>query len=191
LKKYFSQLRPTERRIVIGVGVVLLVVLNWAFVWPHFSDFSNYRDRLESATTKLQRYKAAIDEVPGLQKKVKTYESAGEFVAPQDQSIDLMKTIQAQAAACGFGIQSFSRATMSTNQFFMEQVQNINVQAQEANLVDFLYKLGNGSSLIRVSDLTLQPDPPRQRLMADIRLVASYQINPKAPAAKTATAKAK
>jgi Tfp pilus assembly protein PilO len=139
----------------------------------------------------LQRYKAAIDEVPGLQKKVKTYESAGEFVAPQDQSIDLMKTIQAQAAACGFGIQSFSRATMSTNQFFMEQVQNINVQAQEANLVDFLYKLGNGSSLIRVSDLTLQPDPPRQRLMADIRLVASYQINPKAPAAKTATAKAK
>ena len=191
MKKYFSQLRPTERRIVIGVAVALLVVLNWAFVWPHFSDYGNYRDRLQSASAKLQRYKTAIDQVPALQKKVKIYESAGEFVAPEDVSIDLMKTIQSQAAASGFGIQSFSRSTVSTNQFFIEQIQNINVQAPEANLVDFLYKLGNGSSLIRVSDLTLQPDPPRQHLMADIRLVASYQKNPKAPAAKTATAKAK
>jgi len=61
----------------------------------------------------------------------------------------------------------------------------------EPQLVDFLYKLGNGSSLIRVRDLSLQPDPPRQKLAADIQLVASYQKNPTASAAKTVTAKAK
>jgi hypothetical protein len=38
----------------------------------------------------------------------------------------------------------------------------------------------------------MQPDPPRQKLSADIRLVASYQKNPTASsAAKSATAKAK
>jgi len=44
-----------------------------------------------------------------------------------------------------------------------------------------------------VRDLTLQPDPPHQRLTADIRLVASYQKNPPAAAAaaKNSTAKAK
>jgi len=191
MKKYFSQLRPLERRLVVGVGVVLLIVLNWAFIWPHFSDYHDYQSRLDAANLKLRNYRAAIAELPDLRKKVKTYESQGEFVELADQSIDLMRTIQSQAAASGFGIQSFSRSTMHTNQFFVEQVQNINVVALEPQLVDFLYKLGNGSSLIRVRDLSLQPDPPRQKLAADIQLVASYQKNPTASAAKTVTAKAK
>jgi len=82
---------------------------------------------------------------------------------------------------------------MRTNDaFFVEQVQNINVVATEAQLVDFLYKLGSGSSMIRVRDLELQPDVPRQHLNANIRLVASYQKNRAAAApAKPSTAKAK
>ena len=47
--------------------------------------------------------------------------------------------------------------------------------------MDFLYKIGTGGSLVRVSDLELQPDQPRQHLAANIKLVASYQKNPKAP----------
>jgi len=191
MKKYFSQLRPVERRWVIGVGVLLVLVLNWAYIWPHFSDFSNDKDRLEAANDKLAKYRKAIDEMPTLQTKIKKYENEGEFVAPEDQAIDLMRTIQSQAAASGFGIQSFSPTRMSTNQFFVEQIQNINVLAPEPNLVDFLFKLGTSSSMIRVRDLSLQPDPPRQRLTADIRLVASYQKNPKTSSSKTTTAKAK
>jgi len=191
MKKYFSQLRPVERRWVIGVGVLLVLVLNWAYIWPHFSDFSNDKNRLEAANDKLAKYRKAIDEMPSLQTKIKKYENEGEFVAPEDQAIDLMRTIQSQAAASGFGIQSFSPTRMSTNQFFVEQIQNINVLAPEPNLVDFLFKLGTSSSMIRVRDLSLQPDPPRQRLTADIRLVASYQKNPKTSSSKTTTAKAK
>jgi len=128
-----------------------------------------------------------------LQKQMKAFETEGEFVAAEDQSIDLMRTIQSQAAACGFGIQNYSRSTTRTNDaFFVEQVQNITVLATEDQLVNFLYKLGSDASMIRVRDLSMQPDPPRQRLSADIRLVASYQKNPTAPsAAKSATAKAK
>lgn len=192
MKKYLSQLRPMERRLVVGVGVVLLIVLNWVFIWPHFSDFGNYRDRLGSAEVKLRNYRNAVAQIPDLKKQLQTYESEGEFVAPEDQGVNFIRTIQQQTAQSGVELQNASRSIPRTNDvFFVEQIQNINVRAPEENLVDFLYKLGSGSSMIRVRDLSLQPDPPRQRLVADIRLVASYQKNPAAPAAKSSNAKAK
>ena len=192
MKKYFSQLRPLERRLVVGVAVVLFVVLNLVFVQPHFSDWSDLSRRFDDAERRLALYQTTVAQQPALVKQVKGFESEGEFVAPEDQSINLMRTIQSQAAASGFGIQNFSRSMMHTNQFFVEQAQNINVSAPEAQLVDFLYKLGSGSSMIRVRDLTLQPDPPRQRLNADIKLVASYQKNAaNTNAAKISTAKVK
>jgi len=192
MKKYFSQLRPLERRLVVGVGVVLVLVLNWAFIWPHFSDWSNFRDRLDNAGIKLKKYQAARAEIPDLQKKLKIYASEGEYVELQDQEVNFMRTIQMQSAESGVQLQNTGRPITRTNdQFFVEQIENINVLAQEPQLVDFLYKLGTGASMIRVRDLSLQPDPPRQRLAADIRLVASYQKTPTASAAKTVTAKAK
>jgi Tfp pilus assembly protein PilO len=192
MKKYFAHLRPMERRLVVGVAVVLLIVLNAVFIWPHFKDWGDLRDRLDEAHRKLKLYQEATTQIPALQKQVNNFKSAGEFVAPEDQAINLMRTIQAQAAVSGFGIQNYSRSLMRTNDaFFVEQVQNINVTATEDQLVDFLYKLGSGASMIRVRDLELQPDPPRQRLIANIKLVASYQKNPTAAPAKSSTAKAK
>jgi Tfp pilus assembly protein PilO len=110
-------------------------------------------------------------------------------VAAEDQAINFMRTIQGQASASGFGIERYSPTRMTTNQFFVEQVQNIQVHATEEQLVDFLYKIGSGVSMIRVRDLTLQPDQARQRLGADIKLVASYQKNPKPAAAAAADVK--
>jgi Tfp pilus assembly protein PilO len=192
MKKYFAHLRPMERRLVVGVAVVLLIVLNAVFIWPHFKDWGDLHDRLDEAHRKLKLYQEATTQIPALQKQVNNFKSAGEFVAPEDQAINLMRTIQAQAAVSGFGIQNYSRSLMRTNDaFFVEQVQNINVTATEDQLVDFLYKLGSGASMIRVRDLELQPDPPRQRLIANIKLVASYQKNPTAAPAKSSTAKAK
>jgi len=47
VKKYFMQLRPLERRLAVGVLVVLFLALNYVFVWPHFSDFGKLRQRAE------------------------------------------------------------------------------------------------------------------------------------------------
>ena len=192
MKKYFEQLQPMERRLVVAVAVVLVLVLNFMFIWPHFKDWGDLRRRGADAEAKLKLYRAATAQIPTLKADVEKFASAGQTVAPEDQAIDLMRTIQAQAAACGFGIQNFSPPSVHTNDaFFIEHVQNIVVTATEAQLVDFLYKLGSSASMIRVRDLTLQPDQPRQHLNANIKLVASYQKNPAhAPAAKTPAAPA-
>ena len=39
VKKFFAQLRPLERRLAVAVLVALFLVLNYIFVWPHFSDW--------------------------------------------------------------------------------------------------------------------------------------------------------
>ena len=193
MKKYLSQLRPLERRLVIGVVVVVFIVLNWLFVKPHFSDWNDLSSRRAEADRKLKLYQTAVAQIPALQKQVKTFESAGQFVALEDQGVNFMSTVQKQSSQSGVALQNSSPPRTQTNDvFFVEQVQNINVLATEEQLVDFLYKLGSGSSTIRVRDLELQPDPPHQRLSANIRLVASYQKKPTpANAPKTATAKAK
>jgi hypothetical protein len=190
MKKYFAQLRPLERRLVVGVGVVLFIVLNLVFIEPHFSDWSTLRAQLNQAQDELARDQKMMTQTPALQAQVKSFANAGEVVAPEDQAIYFTRAIQSQSSQSGVQLQNTSRQITRTNDvFFVEQIQNITVLATEPQLVDFLYKLGSGASMIRVRDLDLQPDAPRQRLSANIKLVASYQKNASpATAAKPSTA---
>jgi hypothetical protein len=181
-----------ERRLVIGVAVVCLVVLNWWFVWPHASDLSNYQGRLASANEKLKNYRQTVAGKPELEKKISAYENQGDVVETLDPGVNFLRTIQMQSAQSSVQLQDAGRTSTSTNNaFFVEQFQTIKVLSLEANLVDFLYRLGAGPSMVRVHDLSLKPDAPHQRLEAEIRLVASYQKTSPASAAKTATATAK
>jgi Tfp pilus assembly protein PilO len=191
MKKYFGQLRPLERRLAIGVIVVVLLVLNYVFVWPHFSDWGNLRHRLDAARGRLKLYQAAVAQTRTYEAQVNSLQDNGEFVAPEDQSVNMLRTIQQQAGQSGVSIVNNSRQITRTNDvFFVEQVQNIAVLANDEQLVDFLFKLGSGASMIRVRDLELQPDNVKMHLNANIRLVASYQKGAPANHLKTATAKA-
>jgi Tfp pilus assembly protein PilO len=194
VKKYFAQLRPLERRMAVGVMVVVFIVLNWIFIWPHHSDWGDLQRRGDDARRKLKLYQAAISQSANFEALVKKFESQGGFVAPEDQSINMMRTIQSQSAQSGVNINNYSGSMMRTNEFFTEQTRNITVFGNDAQLVDFLYKLGNDASMVRVRDLELQPDATKLHLTANIRLVASYQKNPKSAPAnnlKPATATAK
>jgi type II secretory pathway component PulM len=177
MNKYFSQLRPLERRLAVGFMVVVFLVLNWWFVWPEFSDWDNLQLRGATAQRKLALYQKVITVSAAYQKLVKDLENSGEVVAPEDQSINFNRAILNQSVSSGVAILNTSKQITHTNdQFFVEQVLNVNVQAtNDQQLVDFLYKLGNDASMIRVRDLELQPDPPHQHLNANIQLVASYQ----------------
>ena len=53
MKKYLAQLRPLERRLVVGVAVVLLIVLNWVLSGRIFRTGA-IADRLDEARRKLK-----------------------------------------------------------------------------------------------------------------------------------------
>lgn len=178
MKNFFAQLRPMERRLAVAVLVILILVLNWLFIWPHFSDWSRLKTRMSTARHKLDLYRTTISELPKYQALVKGYEGAGDFIQPEDQSFNFLRTIRDQAAASGVQISNYGRQNNKTNEFFSEQSQSISVVANDAQLVDFLYKLGEGTSMVRVRDLDIQPDQPHQHLDANVQLVASYQKKP-------------
>ncbi len=188
-------LRPFEKRLVVGVGAVLFMVLNAWFVVPHFSDLSDARRRRVDALEKLKRWDIEIGQIPKYQAGIARFAKEGLEVPAEDQVNQFARAIQDQQVRSGVGIQSFGRTVTDTNRpFFLELSQVIRVQSGESQLVDFLYNLGSGNSLIRVRDLQLSPDvPARQQLGGTIKLVASYQKTPpkKAAPASTSTTTAK
>ncbi|HKI69267.1 MAG TPA: hypothetical protein VKA67_06750 [Verrucomicrobiae bacterium] len=193
MNELFARLNSMERRLVVGLGVVLFIVINIVWVWPHFSDWSNLQYRLAKARQTLDLYNSAIQQKPKYQAEVDAMEKQGATVPPEDQSLEFLRTIQNEATRCGVNYTGNSRPTTHTNEFFLEQIQTITVRSREQQLVEFLHNLGAGESLIRVRDLSLRPNPPRQELNANLKLVASYQKNvlsrSAAVVAKSATAK--
>jgi hypothetical protein len=176
-------LRPFEKRMVVAVGVVLFVVLNAVFVVPHFSDLSDAQKRRIEALDKLKLWQSEIDQASKYQAGIKKFVMEGQDVPLEDQVNQFARAIQNQQAQSGVGIPNFGRTTYTTNQFFVDLTQTITIQSDEAKLVDFLYNLGAGNSLIRVRDLAIKPDGPRQQLGGTVKLVASYQKNPPKKAA--------
>ena len=197
MKEFFARLNPTERRFVVGVAVVFFLVVNMVWVWPHFGDWGKTHAAMDKARGLLIQFSRGTNEIPALEKEIAKYRGQGQFVPPENQTIQFFRLIQNQAAFSGVGIinmGSSRQPTATDNPFFVEQNQTIQVQSGEKQLVDFLYHLGaDSNSLIRVKVMSVQPDPPRQNLAARITLIASYQKNaptaaPKAAAATPATA---
>jgi hypothetical protein len=185
-------LRPFEKRLVVGVAAALFVAVNLVFVFPHFSDWGRMKIRMAKAQKTLATFKTEIGEIRRYQADVKKMETeGGQDVPPEDQVVQFSRTIQDQAIKSDVHMSGLRPQTRTNDQFFIEQYATITLDSPEPPLVDFLYNLGVGSSLVRVRDLTLRPDQPKQKLNATITLVASYQKKaaPRAvaPAEKTTT----
>ncbi len=185
---YWENLRPFEKRVLVGVAALFFVVLNFLFVFPYFKEWNNVDDRMFQARRKLRMYQEELSNTNKYWTKVREMEREGADVPPEDQVRHFNNTIDSQAGRSGVNMVQGGRMTTSTNQFFIEQTRSIGVQSPEQPLVDFLYNLGSSNSLIRVRDLNLRPDPPRQQIFANVTLVASYQKKvvpkPAAPSGK-------
>jgi Tfp pilus assembly protein PilO len=186
MNTYLSRLNPSERRFVVGVALLFFIVVNIFWVWPHFSDWGILKARMNNARSELDRRTTVVQQAERLKVELAKMEDEGSPVPPEDQSIEFMRTIQTQAGQSGMGITGYGHQTTRTNQFFAEQSQTISGVSAEKQLIDFLYNLGSGNSMIRVRSLSVHPDPVRQQLNANITLVASYQKNPKPQAAEPA-----
>jgi Tfp pilus assembly protein PilO len=184
LKSVFDKLnlRPGERRLVIIVMIVVFIVLNFIFVWPHFGDWGKIKARRTIAENLIRQYQREIANTPLYQAQLKDLEKQGATVQSEAQALTLSTEVQNQAALSGVQVNRYDPVRQTavsiggkTNQFFEEQSGIINVTTEEKSLVDFLFNLGNGRSLIRVRSFTLNPDPPRHKLQGNVTLVASYQ----------------
>ena len=180
MKRYWDNLRPFEKRVVAGVATMLFAVFNVWFVLPHFSDWARVKQRMADARWKLGIRQAEIAQLPFYDAQVKKLQGEGLNVPPEDQAIQFSRTVTDEQMRSGVNPRGASRIMTRTNDpFFLEQTQTITVESGEQQLVDFLFNLGSGDSLIRVRDLGLHPDGPRQQLAATIKLAASYQKNTK------------
>ena len=195
MKEFLARLNPTERRFVVGVAVVFFIVINIVWVWPHFGDWSETRARMDTASGNLAKFVGGTNRIPALRIEIEKYQKQGEVVPPADQAVRFVRLIQTEESKVGIMHQSMnpgrSAAGATNNPFFMEQNENMTLECSEKQLVDFLYNLGSGPSLIRVRALSVQPDPSHQRLATRLTLVASYQkkaIVPASPGSTPATA---
>ncbi len=185
MKEFFARLNPTERRFVVGVAVVFFLVANMVWVWPHYQDWGQTTKRMKTASDLVSKFENTITNSRGLDKEIEKYRKSGSTVPQVDRSVDFLRLIQNQSVRSGVQIiTSGGTRQTGTNQFFVEQIQTLTLQSPEKQLVDFLYNIGSGDSMIRVRDLSVQPDPPHQQLVSRVTLVASYQKSPAAAAAK-------
>jgi hypothetical protein len=182
MNAYWNSLRPMEKRLVVGVGTMVVILLNLWFVVPHFSDLPKVQERKAKAQRTLEMFQKEIDQKPKYIRWVADLQREGQNVPPEDQVHQFQNTIQSEVVRTGVQIQQSPKPHSDTNQFFILQFQNLNLQAKEQQLVDFLFGLGNGPS-IRVRDLTLNADPSHTMLLARLKLVASYQKKPTAKGA--------
>jgi len=177
MKGYFEKLnlRPFEKRMMVVAASVLFLFLNWWFVFPHFSDWTKVQARVAKARRTLETFQLEVQQTNTVYRSVKQLESEGFSVPAEDQMLHFANTREAVAGQSGVAIGQVSKPTTRTNQFFLELKQTISLLTKEQQLVDFLYNLGSSNSLIRVRDLALRTDAPRQNLSASVTLVASYQ----------------
>jgi hypothetical protein len=179
MKRYWENLRPFEKRVVVGVATMVFAVFNLWFVLPHFSDLAKMKTRMQDARWALGIRQVAIAQAPIHEAEINRLQKEGADVPAEDQVLQFQHTVTDEEMKSGVRPGSAGRTITTTNQFFLEQSQTITVQSGEQQLVDFLYNLGAGNSLIRVRELQLHPDAQtHQELTATIKIVASFQKNP-------------
>lgn len=184
-------LTPQERRIVVVIAVVVFVVLNLLLVWPHFKDLGIVRRQLDDTRATMQKWNKEIlkdvEPANGYRTTLKKLErqQGGGIV---NQQVQLQRTVSDQAIKTGVTVDEIKPALSAhpdTNEFYVEQSVKISFESQEAQLVNFLFNVGNDPAMIRVHELNLKTaDANRYRLKGDAILTANYAKQTTGTAAK-------
>ncbi len=176
MKEIYARLTSFERRVFFFFVILALIIFTLFVVRPMFKQWDEINARRAKAEKTLDVFKTEIDKSSFYRTNILILGAAGAVVAQEDQGVDFALTIQRQAAASKVNIIASTQQQGKTNVNFFEKAQALTVNAGEENLVDFLFNLGEGASLIRVRDISLRPaDAQRSGLTANMKLVASYQ----------------
>ena len=177
-----------ERRLVMVVLVVLMLALAW-MVWGLIPSPGVTQNKITKAQTQLNSFTNEISKISHYKSTIQTLEGLGSAVIPIEQEVNMRRAINNLPAATGVRVTRTGRMTTKTNEFFLEKSMRIDFSSKESDIVNFLWKLGESDSMVRVSEMRVRPDKNRYRLDGWMNLTASYQKDPKAararPVAKT------
>ena len=193
MKSLFDKLNlgALERRIVVVAALVLFIVVNAMFVWPHFKDWSKAQLAITKAQMTLATFQKEVDQLPQLQKKEEALkDTGGAQHASAEIALALMRIVEPKARGAGINVSSWSPSTTGTpsaDGYFEEHSLRLSFQnTGDAELLKFMVSLGENNSTIRIRDLTVKPDATQMKLMGELTMVASYQKA--APAGKQPSA---
>ncbi len=176
-------LQPQERRMVLAALVVAALLINYWFVWPYFKEYGEIAKSLDETARIRSRYAAETSKTNGYARRLTDLQSRGGQVAGEDAANQLQQTVNKAAATTGIQINSMIPSTVAarsatgqTNRFFDDIQVTVSLVSGESELVNFLYELGSGESMVRVRDVSnLRLDPSQTKLQATLTLVASVQ----------------
>jgi len=161
---------------------VLAVVLHFWFVQPYFKEWSQVKAELDKTARTLKTYQAEIARTNEFEAKRIKLEIQGSSLPAEQQaqpSILSVKILEV-AKQSGLNVGNMSplghSRTGKTNEFFEEQAISVTVNPSgPQELVDFLYAIGSGDLLVRVKELSVNPDATQTKIMGTMKLVASFQ----------------
>jgi len=183
MESFFDKLglRPAERRLVVGSGIVLFIVLNIYVIWPHFGDWKVLRKEIQDAEATIVLYQEESAKIPEYESKQAELEISGVKIPSSEMHRTLFQSILTKTDRAGVRRRStgkvMKRPTSGDEDQFFEEYQ-ITVafhQTDDEALLNFLISLGSGESVIRVRSITISPDNTGMKLGGSMTLVASYQ----------------
>ncbi len=174
-------LRPVERRLVVGAALILFMALNFYFVVPRFGDWKVLQKKIKETELNITKYMKETNNIPAYLARLEELQNAGEFVPTEEAALSLAQTVLAKAAEANILVQRQTPAgggDVPNNPFFTEQRVTIYFTAGEKEFVDFLTKLGSDKSLVRVRDMDVKPDPQNYKLVGSVTVIGRFQKKP-------------
>jgi hypothetical protein len=171
-------MKPGEKRLLVGILILLFGVVNFMFVFPQFGEIGRIRSEIQEIQYTVERYDGIIAKKGMYDEKLTELQGQGSQVILGEQALQLQMTVQSQALQSGVTINRYSpvnRSSSATNAFFNEKSIVVTYDAGYEPLINFLVRLAEHESRIRVRSMDIKPDRTRQRLQGSITLVASYQ----------------
>ena len=161
-------LRPQERRWLVGVLAVVFALLNVWLVWPHFKDRERVKGELKKAQDTLDKFNAEVAKLPGYKEKEKDLRGQGSDAPSGEANIALIKVAQEQVKQSGLIVARYNPGAgrgARNNEFFDETTLGLEYNTSgDTNLVDFLISITEANSMVRVRSLTVKPDSGGSKL---------------------------
>ncbi|HON08515.1 MAG TPA: hypothetical protein PLW02_10505, partial [Verrucomicrobiota bacterium] len=98
-------LRPVERRLVVGAALILFVALNFYFVVPRFGDWKDLQKKIKETEMNITKYMKETNNIPAYLARLEELQSAGEFVPTDETALSLAQTVLGKAAEANLLVQ--------------------------------------------------------------------------------------